>query len=341
MELSQEINQLLLCCKDKQYIKANLDNLKAYFSMPQNINLLKFALTTNKNFTALKIIEKLDLQIVPYIHINSFTFVSVYWLYKMKVVNLDEFESFCKKFRILKNFDFLLEETERKFMQLQIEKRRRILRCNYSGASTVHHITSAMLKQCDTMTFIFYLDDLFNIEKYIESFIDLRNGIFFTDLKSFEEFPNDPERIIKQNRFKELKGRLMNCSIRNFTNFFSLDNAMQGKLEELMNALSRIRRCGFKYYICSRRPLSSIVTFCYLYVNCIDLTKIIEVHPGQELNLPVYGRKVVFINDNVENIKNNININNMENVGNKIPYEFLKETMSNLTRYMKDFSIHS
>ncbi|MGL4904810.1 MAG: hypothetical protein ACRC34_04870 [Cetobacterium sp.] len=321
MELTQEINQLFLSCRDKEYIKTNLENLKSYFTIPQNINLLKFALTTNKNFIALKIIEKLGLKVLPYIHINSFTFVSLYWLYRMTILPMHEFNQLSRKFQIMKNFDILQEETEKSFIKLQIEKRRRIYNRRVEVKSP--GISRLVKDSNDSMVFIFYLDDLFDIEKYLGPFLDLKEGMFYTDLKSFEEIPNDPEKAKKQNRFKELKGRLVNCAIRNFSSFFSLDSEMQSKLEELMNALSRVRRCGFRYYLCSRRPLSSIATFSYLFINCIDLTKLVEIKDWKDLNLPVQGKRVIFGGE-----------------GN-VSYRFLKETMNSLSKYMKDNSLPS
>lgn len=319
MELTQEINQLFLCCRDREYIKTNLNSLKSYFSLPQNISFLRLALTTNKNFTALKIIEKLDLNILPYIHINTFTFVSIFWLHKMGKILDAQFNSLKRKFQVLNNFDDLVEETESNFIQLQIKKNRRLNKRKCMNAIDIN----SLFKSCDNMVFIFNLDSLFNLENYIEPFTELRNNVFYTDLKSFEEFPNDVDRIIKQNRFKELKGRLINCSYRNFSNFYSLDLETRAKLEELMSALNKIRRCGFRYYLCSTRSLPSTLTFCYLYINMIDLTKIIEIQPEEELNLPVPGRKVFF--------------GGKGNIG----YEFLKQTTNNLTQFMKDQNLNS
>lgn len=314
MEITQEINQLFLCCKDKEFIRTNLDYLKSYFSLPQHFNELKIALTTNKNFSALKIIEKLNLDVMPYIYINSFTFISIYWLHRMGRIDKEQFESLSKKFKVLNNFDYLQEETEKEFITLQMNKRRRINK--KSGSNNID--INSLFKGCENMVFIFDLDSLFDIEKYIESFMSLRNTVFCTELKSFEEFPSEPDRILKQNKFKELKGRLVSCSNRNFSNFFSVDLETRGKLEDLMNALNKIRRCGFKYYLTSTRPLSSTLTFCFLHINMIDLTKIIEIERGVELNLPISGRKVFFGGEG--NVK----------------YEFLKQTVSNLTKFLKD-----
>lgn len=317
MELTQEMNQLLLCCKDKEYIRTNLENLRAYFSVPQAICLLKFALTTNKHFIALKIIEKLNLKVIPYLHINSFTYISLFWLHKMGLVFKDEFILLSRNFQILKNFDILEEETENSFMRLQMEKRRRKFKKRRNSKEQA--LAISLFKGIDYLnnnyTFVFYLDDLFNIEKQIESFSELRNGLFLTDLNSFEEFPGDIDKTAKQNRFKELKVRLINSPIRNFTNFFVLDSETKNKLEDLMDALSRIKKCGFRYYLCSQRPLSSILTFCYLFINCMDLTKIIETKTGQELDTPFFGKKIVFGSGNIK-------------------YEFLKETVSNLMRFI-------
>jgi hypothetical protein len=333
MELTQEMNQLLLCCKDKEYIKNNLETLRVYFSIPNALNLLKLSLTTNKNFTALKIIEKLNIKIMPFIYINSFTYVSLFWLNKMEMLEeKEEFLKIIRKFQILKDFDVLEEETENKFMKLQIEKKRRQfsnkrrksnikidliqrLDNNNSNNSNVNNSNVSFMKP--SLLFIFNLDELFNIEDLIENFSDLKNGLFSTDLKTFEEFPNDPERVLKQNKFKELKGRLINCPIRNFSNFFNLDLQSKLKLEELMDALSKIKKGGFKYYLISERPLSTILTFCYLFINCMDLTKIIEIKSAQDvnsINWPVAGKKISF-------------------PGN-IKYKFLRETISNLSRFI-------
>lgn len=293
METTQEIEQLFQNCKDKSYIKSNVNELKAYFSPSQNLNALKVALTTNRNFTALKIIEQLNLKVIPYIHINNFTFVSIFWLNRMKVIPDDEFEALCRKFEILNNFDTLYEETEKNFIVLQIEKRRRLLQKRRRTCSTNINIQQ-YFKPCEEMTFQFILDDIIDIEKYISGFEDFERYVFWTDLRTFEVFPDDASRGIKTHQFKEVKMKLGTCSLRSFSKFHTLDAEVQDKLEELMRAVNKARRAGHKYYMCSYRPLPAALTFCYLFMNNIDLTKIVEIKETSDLHFPAHGRRIVF-----------------------------------------------
>ncbi|KAM0680346.1 hypothetical protein GINT2_001402 [Glugoides intestinalis] len=311
METTQEIEQLFQNCKDKSYIKSNVNELKAYFSPSQNLNALKVALTTNRNFTALKIIEQLNLKIIPYIHINKFTFVSIFWLNRMKVIPEDEFEALCRKFEILNNFDVLYEETEKNFILLQIEKRRRLLQkrkrpCNMN--IDVHQY----FKPCEEMTFAFILDDVIDIEKYISGFEDFTRYVFWTDLKTFEVFPDDFNRRNKIHQFKEVKMKLGTCSLKSFSKFHTLDGAVQDKLEDLMRAVNKARKAGYRYYMCSYRPLPAALTFCYLFMNNIDLTKIVEITGSNDLHFPAHGRRMVFGN------------------GGNLGYAYLETVMENL-----------
>ncbi|ELA41304.1 uncharacterized protein VICG_01677 [Vittaforma corneae ATCC 50505] len=265
METTHESEQLFLNCRDKGYIRTNIEHLKSYFSSSQNINALKIALTTNSNFTALKIIEQLNLKVIPYIHINTFTFVSIFWLNRMKVIPDDEFESLVKKFEILKNFDVLFEETEKNFITLQIEKRRRVYmkkHNQFNHFDSAHDsilcgkellansrmpckLLSGLFKFCEMITFIFCLDDLVDFEKYVSWFPDFKDNIFWTELKTFESFQDDPQKNDKIYRFRDIRRRLANCTTRSFSQFFKLETKYQERLEELMAAVNKIRKCGF------------------------------------------------------------------------------------------------
>lgn len=304
METTQELDQLFINCRDKNYIKSNMDGLKSFFSTPQSINALKYALTTNRNFTALKIIEQLNLKIIPYIYINKFTFVSIFWLNRMKVIPNDEFEKLSRKFEILKDFDILYEETERNFISLQIEKRRRMHSHSDKTVNTLtpieRHLKEARMihkymKPCSSMSFVFLIDEVVDIEKITSEFADFGKYVFSTDLKTFEEFPDDPEKNMKAFKFRDVKMKLSMSSLRSFSQFSKMDAKQQERIEELMKVINKIRRCGFKYYICSYKALVISLTFCYLFMNNIDLTKIVEISRDLKLpeNFPVLGRKVV------------------------------------------------
>lgn len=298
--------QLLQNCKDKNYIKSNLEHLKAHFSSSQNIDTLKQLLTTNNNFTALKIIEQLNLKIMPFIHINTHTFVSIYWLNRMKVLSDEEFEFLLKKFEILKNFDVIYEETEKNYIKLQIEKRRRLhLRGNKANNSVLNVRTLSMYFKVSTnRTFVLCLDDFIDsvdFEKYVnektlgEEYGGYRinEDLFGTTLKTFEKYADDPLKNEKIYRFRDVKLKLANCPFRSFSQFNKLEERVKVRIERMMVMINKIKKCSYRYYIYSYKPLSSILTFCYLYLNNIDLTKIIEIETKEDIDRIVSGKKVI------------------------------------------------
>lgn len=290
-----------------------MEHLRSYFSIPDNLNMLKLALTTRRNISALKIIEKLELKVLPHIHIDAFTYTSLYWLNRMGILPDNEFVQLQGKFVAIKNFESLFEGTERNFMYLQMKKRKRI----YSKLKTSERavdISDLKMRFVDRISFFFIMDDIVDVEEMARSFHTLRKSIFCSDFEALETFSGDPQRDLKIMKLREMRSRLYSCPTKSFSQFSSLDRPVKDRLEGVMMFVNRIKRQGSRYYICSRKPLADVLCFAYLYLNNIDLTRVVHLSSIQSLPFPVSGRKVFFGKDGT------------------VPYELLKCTLENFCR---------
>lgn len=293
MEFSPELEQLFLNCRSKDYIRANIEYLRSYFSIPANLDMLSLALTTKRNISALKIIEQLGLKVLPHTHIDAFTYTSLYWLNRMRIVADDEFASLQNKFTAIKNFETLFEETEKNFIGLQIEKKRQI----YSRFKTSRRAVSILdlkMKRVDKISFFFIMDDIVDVGKVVAEFQVLRNSVFGSDFETLETFSGDVQRDAKISKLREIRSKLYSYPLRSFSRFADLDKPTKDRLEGVMRFVNRIKRQNSRYYICSRRPLADVLCFAYLYLNNIDLTRVVHLPSIQNLPFPVSGRGVFF-----------------------------------------------
>lgn len=294
----QDTAQLLVNCKEESYIHSNMAAIKTHFTALQNITALKEALSTKNNFTALKVIKCLGLSVLPNVNLNSFTFVSLFWLNRMGVIQNPDFIAISRKFEILRNFDVLREETEKEFIALQIQKRRCTGIRRYPPLQQLQF--SSFFNVCRTMSVFFNLDDVLDFEWYTFDFPDLKNRLFRTELRTFEDFRNDPLKNEKIYGFRAIRNSLTTCPVRSFSQFYKLGYKDKQKAEALMSAINKVKRCGMKYYVYSYKNLPTIMTFCYLFFNNIDLTKLLEIASPADLEFKIPGRRVIIGNEGLQ-----------------------------------------
>lgn len=294
MDLSSKNESLLLNCNDKNYIKKNFESLKSYFASEENLDFLKLALTTKRNILALKTIQQLGLKIIPHIYINPYTYRSLFWLNKMKVIPEDEFQALKTRFRAIKNFENLFKETEKNFIELQIRKKRQIYRSIKVESNRIDKITTLGYKEVDRATFMFFVDDILDVEVFSKDFTELIDKIFSCNLETLETSNSDPQKELKIGKFREIKTKLYKHPTRSFSQYLNQDQKIRDQIETLMKFISKIRKFGYKFYICSNKPLPYLLCFVYLCFNNVDLTKTMCLKSINELPFPISGRKIFF-----------------------------------------------
>ncbi|KAI5150520.1 hypothetical protein ENBRE01_1548 [Enteropsectra breve] len=125
MEYSTKFIRIMEACRQRGYISSNAGFLRDFFEHQHHIDELKHALTCPMNVTALNIIEKLRINVMPILHINPNTYLSVFRLNKMKIIADSDFDSILGKFKIIKNYEKMFEDTEKDWIRYNIDRRRK------------------------------------------------------------------------------------------------------------------------------------------------------------------------------------------------------------------------
>ena len=124
-QFSSEFNKIFTDCNEKGYVKNNQEYLKSFFEKTENLTMLKHSLTTKRNFAAIRIIDKLQIRIIPMMYINQHTYESIFWLNKMNMIPDSDFLEMQKKFTVMKNSEAMFRDTRRNFITQQIENSRK------------------------------------------------------------------------------------------------------------------------------------------------------------------------------------------------------------------------
>jgi len=313
MDLSSKNENLLLSCNDKHYIKRNIEYLKAHFSSQENLDFLRLALTTKRNTMALKIVQQLELKITPFAYVNPYTYTSLYWLNRMDAITSTEFEGLKHKHRAIMNFETIFEETENDFIGLQIKKKREIYERIKTETDKDAKVSNLCFKEADKVTFMFFVDDVLDIAAFTEKFKDLKEFVFRSNLDTLETYNADLQKEAKIAKFREIKTRLYKHPLRSFSQFASLEAGARSQIESVMRFINKIKKFGYKFYVCSRAPLPDLLCFIYLCFNNIDLTKTMHLKSINQLPFPIIGRQVFF-----------------GKYGN-VPWEFMQTAFENLS----------
>lgn len=276
--ISNEIEEIFINTNNKDYVTNNIEHLRSLFSIPLNFHYLRLALTNKRNIPALKIIQKTRIQIIPYLYINLYTYTSLYYLYRMGIIENKVFLEQKRNFIILNNFDSLCNEVEMNFLKLQVEKQRRKINKSVELKKIDRKDDFSFLNMGFSNTeenkfvFVFLLDEVvdYNIDN---SFLKDFDGI-----RSFYE--ND---LFKSAKFKDLKMRIYSSNFKGFSHYNNLDRNKKCKIESILWLISRIKKAGFKYFIASKNTFSKAILAVHLYFNSLDFCRVFSDMENEDL----------------------------------------------------------
>jgi hypothetical protein len=307
MEFSEEFNRIFNGCEDKNYINLNVPYIAAFFENPDNLNMLRHSLTTKRNFTALKIIEKLGLKTAPYMIINQHTYLSVYWLYKMGIIPSSDFKKMKTQFEIMKKAQAMFEDTEKIFINMQIEHKREAAKSNKTVERSMS-IRDLGFKICTDLVVFVNVDSIFNVKQVAEANRGLVESIFNVHevLDTLHIFDSDLQHYTKASTLAEIRKKLcMKIAPKNMI----LDKAQRKQIESLESHLLKLKRMNILYFIVTESSLGDLLVFLYLYFHSVDISCAAKIHLSA--NYPTSQRILVFDRSN-------------------LPLEFLPKTVENL-----------
>lgn len=282
MDYSAEFNRIFSSCKEKGFIATNFAYLKAFFEKGENLNMLKHALTTKRNFTAIKVIDKLRVKVVPFLHINQHTYASIFWLNKMSIIPDSDFAAMRSKFEIMKNYEKMFEDTENGFIMLQIDSKRWAHREEKSFEKKTRTADLGFERIADA-TFFIDLDEILDMHGLAKRCTAQRRSLFIVDeaWSTLAELPGAPSCERKAAKLREIRQAVGICGRRNTSHMTELSAEQRRKIELVNSVANRLQAAGIRYFLCSAASLGDILCAVWLYFRNIDFDKAIKIADGR------------------------------------------------------------
>lgn len=270
MKLDEEFLKILDECEDKSYIKSKADFLKLYFSKTENLDMLKHILTTKRCTVGIKIIGTLKLKVIPFLEINQYTYYSIYWLNKIKVITTEDFLAMKNKFMTMENSSYFFESVERNYMMAQIEDRRKSYKDNKSPSSVVNVMNMGFKPVLDSIFFI-NLDGLLEWEN--EEIINL--GISEKLSLGFKGNAKSKSSKISKSKLSKIYSKLgQKC--KNGAKYKNLSASNRKMIDLISSAQIKLLKCGIKCFLYNKVSLNSLLLIGWKYFYNIDIKYLIS-----------------------------------------------------------------
>ncbi|KAL6121132.1 hypothetical protein NUSPORA_01990 [Nucleospora cyclopteri] len=335
-----DFNQII-----KNYKKPS--GISKFLNNKEFIKTLCIQLSTKDNLTAIKIIyenylfSKINQNDLLEPIINSpqstYSFISLYWIYKLKLISETDFKSNLEKFEQIENFDKIYAETVDRYVKYQYDfyfkqnsemslfsyshtLNKRIVEINKEITKNSDLVRKLKIEEvCFLIDIKEFLGDIHTNENKYNLEI-LKNKIFgkknFT-INNCTFLIDDYEIISKiKHALAEIKGDKIKLHVSDFCSIKKSNN-----LKRLINIMKHYK---IEFYFCNEQiSFEDVIILIYFYLFHIDFNIILNLQ-SSKIDNKTFKEKTVYyfgteknINEKLGNVRN-CNINQIEETLNNL-----------------------